>query len=185
MHRLLLPLLVLAACGFAASLCVHVLALVGIALPTELQWSMFGLLHFGIFMVFLPALLVFRRLKRAGFRQAFAGVPRVALWAMALLVPYVILNFVFRLSAMSDAEGSAGEGLQPAELSLFSGHWLFFYGLTLLLLWAAHARPRLLTKPKCSQGHGVLPTDRFCSLCGEALPECDGGLAVIGGVSIG
>jgi hypothetical protein len=180
MHRLLLPFLFLSFLGFIASAIVHVLSLGGMTLP--IGDAVFGL-HIGIFVVWLPAVIVAMRLGRGADRTGFggfgtgfnswrtilAGCPRWMPIALLVLFAYAMVNFFIGMRGMPQ-HGEPADGDTTAQaVRMFSGHWLVFYGAAFAILYSAWRRPELLGSPKCAKGHKALPTDNFCPQCGAAV----------------
>ena len=139
---------VLAVIGFVCSLAVHLAARRGV--PVQDVTPLFWVLHLGIFVVFVPALIHLRRdSSLSGPLSLFRGFPPpVGLVLMALFI-YALLNFFTAMSSLRT--GTAGmrgdkfvfskgrvateitrEQYQTAravEARLFSGHWLLFYAI--------------------------------------------------------
>src|SRR5947209_8356058 len=91
-RTLLYPIMLLAGIGLALSISAHCAALLGFSLP-EKVW----LLHVGIFVVWLPAVLVAGRMTRGGkqkdfWKNALAGCPKWMRNALYVLIGYSILN---------------------------------------------------------------------------------------------
>jgi hypothetical protein len=172
MRAITVPFMLLAAAGFVLSLYAHVMSLLG--LPTlwgESVWF----LHVGIFVVWLPAVLVAQRLVRNSsqkdfWKVALLGCPRWMRVALFAIFPYAILNFLyFAFLANKSPDGAGGDG---STIQGFSGHWLIFYGAAFAILYSATHRPDLLDGVKCPSGHDVDPLSKFCGACGaEIRPE--------------
>jgi len=172
MIAILVPFMVLAGLGFLASLVAHLLALAGVLPPGGI--SVFGL-HIGVFVVWLPAVLVSIRLNqgqrtRASWKHILAGCPTWMRYTAMGLFGYAFLNF-FIAFGQTTAGQASGSDLSPATIRGFSGHWMLFYGLAFSILFSAyHRKPWLLSVAKCPGGHKVAHTDGFCPTCGTALP---------------
>ncbi|NWK46471.1 hypothetical protein [Ralstonia pickettii] len=138
----------LALTGFALSLLAHVMALAGMNLATSVSavWD----LHFGIFVVFIPFILLSKN-DLQGRRSLWVLAERVPPWVAiigAALFIYAMVNFL--LFALHSAGGNPVERhgkylvmnhgklireitaseyaeLRTNELRGFSGHWLLFY----------------------------------------------------------
>jgi len=139
---------VLALVGFVASLIVHVTALFGID-PPRLSW----LLHVGVFLVFIPMVLTWRRLvlsrqtglsmaeaKRAHgelFWQSLASVPRWGKVACVLCCAYSM--------TMGMAVGMAG-GQDGKMIYSFSRGWLFFYLIPTVYFFWVEPRAREISE---------------------------------------
>src|SRR5947207_13942720 len=95
--RLILwPFIVLAAIGFILSVAAHLAAVAGSPIPFgKAVWA----LHIGIFVVWLPTVLVAYRLTRRVSRKDFwkialVGCPKWMRTALYIFFDYAILNFV-------------------------------------------------------------------------------------------
>jgi uncharacterized membrane protein YagU involved in acid resistance len=119
------PFALLAAIGFVASVTVHILSWLGVALPQSLM-----LLHIGAIVV--PVVGVVIR-SRPGYQQRDLW-NQGDVWKAALataLVVYVILHFCASLTVLR------GRLEVPESVEIFriaSGHWMLFYGAAMMLL---------------------------------------------------
>jgi len=153
----------LAVAGWGCAVVVHGLAFVGIDVASFVPsvW----LLHVGIFGVWIPAVLKMRRAKALQQEKAVAGEPtssgsvwkQAPLWLTVVAVAgmaYATVNFLaFSTSAQSTGEehghyythnrgkdrhpisAQAYHRLQANDLRGFSGHWIGFYGLAMVILY--------------------------------------------------
>jgi hypothetical protein len=166
----MIPFMALAALGFAISLGVHLLALSGRLPPGgKAVYAM----HFGLFVVWIPAVLVAMRLSqgqrsRLSWDQILDGCPAWMRYAAMGLFGYAFLNFFLAFGI--PAQNNFGGELTPEVLRGFSGHWMLFYGLAFATLLSAYRKPRLRTSAKCPAGHEVAHSDSTCPTCGTALP---------------
>jgi hypothetical protein len=168
MRLILLPFALLAALGLALSIACHAAALAGAAIPGgDAVWA----LHAGIFVVWLPAVVLAKRMARHGRRADFwklalSGCPAWARYALYGLFGYALLNFIHGMSThASDRHGADAMDFE-AQVRLFSGHWMVFYGAALATLCSAIRRPQLLARRRCANGHEVGALDEFCAKCG-------------------
>ena len=168
MKALVVPFILLAAAGLVLSLLVHVSALVG--LPNVLGSAAWGL-HVGIFVVWLPAVIVAGLLTRDARRMdmrkvALRACPRWMRYMTYGFFIYAILNFaVFFLGSFA----SGGEVAESDVFRGFSGHWMAFYSAALALLysfWRADTSIR-----RCINGHKVSATANYCEICGQPVQE--------------
>jgi hypothetical protein len=169
---LLIPFMVLAGIGFSISLAVHLLALSG-HLPPGGE-AVFAL-HIGVFVVWLPAVLVSIRLRqgsrsRFSWSQTLSGCPAWMRYAGMALFGYAFLNFFLAMGQQPPSRIHAKE-LSPEILRAFSGHWMLFYGMAFCILFSAFRKPWLLTTVECPSGHKVAHADSFCPTCGVAIPS--------------
>lgn len=155
----------LAAVGLAASVVVHFSTFAGVD-PLDL-WPAAWLLHVGIFVVFIPA---FGWKKEEGtphrgsFAQLYPGAPR---WMGALTTAffvYALVNFGLFVIQVSEGQprqqedgtyvlGRGGAVVRPITKGEFhyyqgrvargfSGHWMLFYSLSLMMLVSRLRQPR-------------------------------------------
>ncbi|WP_109127373.1 hypothetical protein [Dyella sp. C11] len=137
-----------AALGFVLSLAVHIQALMGrdVASSVPAVW----MLHLGIFVVFLPFVLLSRK-DFKGARSALDLAKGLPLWVAALggvIFVYALMNFVVFMvhtdggnpvfedgkyllmqhgKLIREITASEFAAFQANELRGFSGHWLVFY----------------------------------------------------------
>lgn len=168
-QAVLRPLMWLAIAGFCASLVVHVLALFGVPSPFgAATW----LLHAGIFVVWLPTVLVAQRLAKS-VRQAdlwkaiLRGCPPWVRTGAYVVGGYAFVNFaVFAFQTVTYAKGNIPENI---EYRGFSGHWMVFYFVGAAALYSAS---RLgLSQRRCPRGHEASPFANYCDVCGMQLPS--------------
>src|ERR1051325_9293223 len=93
---ILLPFLALALVGLILSVAAHIAAIAGAPIP--FGKGVFAL-HVGIFVVWLPTVLVSIRRTRGAHRRhnwkvALVGCPKWMRTALKILIGYAILNFV-------------------------------------------------------------------------------------------
>ena len=164
--------MVLAAGGFILSVAAHLAALAGIAVPGGgLVWA----LHIGIFVVWIPTVLVSSRITRYSNRRDFwktalAGCPPWMRRALYIVFGYALLNFILFIASTSGHPKPVGAA-PPSVIRGFSGHWMVFYGAAFATLYSVTHAPYLLRERRCPQGHAVAPTARFCPECGYAFPD--------------
>jgi hypothetical protein len=131
----------IAAIGLALSLWVHIGAVMGLVVAPP---ALFGILHVGIFVVWLPTVLVartFRGVNQEDFwKVALEGLPTWARYGVYGLFGYAFVNFALFLAQ----PGSQRGGRNPPAVTWrgFSGHWMLFYSAALAVLYAAERRKR-------------------------------------------
>jgi hypothetical protein len=161
----------LAVVGLALSVLSHLAALLGQQGPlANYSW----VLHLGIFVVWIPAVMVSQKLTaevpRKDFWQAvLRGSPPWMKYMVYGFFGYAVLNFGIFL-AHAPLKGNSGP-MSPDVVRGFSGHWMAFYAAALAILYsAAHAKdfgaPR-----RCLNGHAVGPLARFCERCGQSVAD--------------
>lgn len=172
MQILLFPFVLLSGLGLALSIIAHLMALAGLELPGgRLVW----LLHAGIFVVWIPTVLVSIRTTRYAYRKDFwktalAGCPVWMKRTLYALFAYALVNFVLFATQNGGGSGPGGTNA-PSVVRLFSGHWMVFYGAAFAVLYSVIHAPRLLKRRKCPNGHNVAPTAEFCPDCGRSLQK--------------
>jgi hypothetical protein len=171
MRVVLLSFMWLAAAGFVASVVAHVLGTIGVDVPKDSPvWG----LHVGIFVVWIPAVLVSMRTslftrRKEFWKTALKGCPPWVEKAGRVLFFYAIASFFVFIAGRPFWPLPATD--QSWQLRGFSGHWMIFYGAAFAILYSALNRPELLQKRLCPQGHDVSHEDRFCPTCGSSLAD--------------
>jgi hypothetical protein len=121
----------IAAAGLVASVIVHVSSLFG--LPQPFGAAAWGL-HVGIFIVWVPAVLVAQKLSR-GARQAdfwravLRGCPSWMRRVLYVLFAYTFINFFAGIALGPESEAD--------NFRIFSGHWMLFYFAAMAMLYSA------------------------------------------------
>jgi hypothetical protein len=170
MDALLPPLMVYAACGLVLSLTVHILSLFGIAPGGT---TLFTALDIGIFPLWIPVVLIGRKMAGAGIRRgdfwkaALSGCPP---WMKVMtygFFAYAVANFVFFMFYAPIGQ-KTGANIPPTVAHGSSGHWMAFYSAGLAILITAYRRGLSNLERKCPFGHDVSWGDRFCPICGAA-----------------
>ena len=157
------PLIWVAAAGLAASVVVHVSCLLGLPQPFgNAAWA----LHVGVFVVWIPAVIVARRLSSGArpadfWKAALRGCPAWMRVALYVLGAYAFINFFAGIALKPDTETD--------NFRIFSGHWMLFYFAAMVILYSAD-RLGSLGPRTCPQGHEVSPFAKFCDQCGSQLP---------------
>jgi hypothetical protein len=128
--------------GLIASLWVHVGALMGRRVAPE---SFFWILHVGIFVVWIPSVLIAQRLVGSLNRKDFWKVVLAdsPVWMRYIVYGfggYAIVNFL--LFMMNAPSSSGGDSPPSAVWRGFSGHWMAFYSAGFAILYAAARRER-------------------------------------------
>ncbi len=172
MNTLAYPFLWLSAIGFGLSFASHICAWLGREGPLG-EYSVS--LHFGVFVVWLPAVLALRTLTRNSphediWQAALRGCPTWMRLAVSVVFGYTMLNFlVFLASTVSTKQGSGP--MPPAIVRGFSGHWMLFYGVAYATLYSFIRLGGQEPARKCPSGHEVGPIAQSCKQCGAAVPE--------------
>lgn len=161
----------LAAVGLLLSILSHLAALSGLPGPLgDSAW----LLHIGIFVVWIPAVLVFRKLtaevaRKDLWKAALRGSPPWMQYMVYGFFGYAVVNFAIFIAYAPSKGGSSP--MPPDVVRGFSGHWMAFYAAAMAILYsAAHAKdfdaPR-----RCVNGHAVGPLAQFCERCGQSAVD--------------
>jgi hypothetical protein len=163
MAALVYPFLVLAAVGFAAMLVIHVASLFGITAPFEHSLTY---LAPGMFVVFLPTILVMTQLTRDFkqkdiWRAALRGCPRWMYRTVWVIFGYAWVGFFalpFLYGGGMDAEAN--------KARMLSGTLLVFYLIPLAVLYSWTQARQFDDSRRCLKGHHVSPLAKFCDECG-------------------
>jgi hypothetical protein len=171
MKRFLSIIMILSLIGFGLSLLVHITSLLGFEIPPNIKcW----LLHIGIFVVWLPTILVANNMskeyKRRDFWKAILrGCPRRMRNIGIGIFAYAILNFI--LFIISNPGGSSNNGIDGYMPLLilrgFSGHWMAFYYISFAVLYSAIYLSENIRR--CPNGHKVSPSASYCERCGKQI----------------
>jgi hypothetical protein len=171
-NALLLPFFVIAVIGLALSLVAHGAAILGLQQPLgNAAWG----LHIGIFVVWLPAVVVLcwttRDFKRKDlWKAALRGCPVWMRWTTYGFFAYAILNFgLFAASAPPGGKLGQGADTPPVVFRGFSGHWMAFYSMAAGILYSAMVISRNDPARQCPSGHPVSPSAEFCETCGAKI----------------
>jgi hypothetical protein len=158
----------IAALGLILSILSHLAALLGKRGPLgDYAW----LLHVGIFVVWIPTVLVAQRLGSGLRRQDFVKValrrcPGWTWYSVFGFFGYAVLNFIL-FAAHAPPKGGFS-AMTPTVLRGFSGHWMAFYSVAAAVLFsAARMTEAEWQGRKCVNGHSVSPKALFCEQCGR------------------
>ena len=163
MNSLLKPFMYLALAGFFASLIAHLAGYMGIEKPFGFDpWP----LHLGIFIVWLPAVLVSQRLSKEFpqkdmWKATLRGCPPWMRKTLYVLFGYAFLSF-FAFMALDATSGSKASTVRG-----FSGHWPIFYYAAYAILYSASQVSENDTVRRCRNGHPLQANDKYCSQCGS------------------
>jgi hypothetical protein len=173
-REFLLPFLALAAIGFLLSVIVHGYALAGLTSPLGgFAWG----LHVGLFLVWLPAIVISKYsdhktgLKRGG-KGPFRGCPTWMKYLAYILNLYAFINFFLStnlsLFAIHPAKSQMGI-MQTARA--FSGGWAAFYYIGFAMLFSAYRLEPWTPCGECANGHRVPIGNPVCSACGMLMDQ--------------
>jgi len=170
MRVLIFMLLLLSTAGFVLSVLAHVFALFGLMPPGgDLVMS----LHIGVFVVWIPAVLLSTRVTKNANRNdfwkiMFSGCPLWMRYTFYGLFGYAILNFLLFI-ATDGAQHQGSNAVSVETVRGFSGHWMVFYGAAFSMFYSILKSPQLLQQRKCINGHVVSFGDAYCHICGSSL----------------
>ena len=159
------PIIALSAVGLMLSLWVHFGAVLGRRVAPA---AFFWILHIGIFVVWLPAVLVARNRvgtlnSRDFWKVVLKGSPDWMRYMVYGFFGYAIINFaLFMLKAPT---GDGGANPPAVVWRGFSGHWMAFYSAALAILYSAATSNS--TVERCLNGHTIPPNTIFCARCGQ------------------
>jgi hypothetical protein len=158
----------LSAIRMVLSVVSHLSALMGRSGPLgDKSWF----LHVGIFVVWLPAVIVANSLtkevpQRDTWKVIFRSCPAWMKYMTYTFFGYAMLNFVvFMVKGSTSGEAV----MSPAVVRGFSGHWMAFYSAALSILYAAASRQTEIPF-RCPNGHVVRPLAKYCDQCGMMIP---------------
>jgi hypothetical protein len=174
-RAVLYPFQILAALGLLASVTIHLRTFFGHGLTN----GNMALFHIGIFVVFIPAILV--AMKMTGGRWGWGWGWGKDFWKAALrgcpqwmkhmtygFLGYALVNCaIFFLSFRTG--GADGSFANPTVVRGFSGHWMAFYSASFSMIYSGRHVKSL--ERRCPAGHKVSPTAKYCEECGLQVPE--------------
>ena len=166
MKTLLNSFAAIAAVGLLLSILSHVAALRGMQGPLG---GFTPALHVGIFVVWIPAVLVANRFTKNIARKdlwkvVLRGCPVWMKYMFYAFFGYAMVNFLF---FMTVAPRGGGSGFtSPQIVRGFSGHWMAFYSAALAILYSASKLWDQELERHCPNGHAVQPLSKFCDRCG-------------------
>ena len=163
-----LPFAIIALTGFVLSLAVNIAGWFDkIILPSP----MFAAMHIGIFVVFLPAILLGRMRGQssrwASMTKGGSGIPSWAKTFGAIVFGYAMVNFIVFFVQMP---GGKQHGAPSALMWRgFSGHWMVFYLFAFGVLYSVINAPS--EKAKCVNGHEMRIDSMVCPVCGAGREQ--------------
>ncbi|HVP44712.1 MAG TPA: hypothetical protein VMS96_14880 [Terriglobales bacterium] len=166
MAVLISAFLALAAIGLASVVVVHVAALLGATGPFEHCLKYLGP---GVFIVWLPTVLVMIRLTRDFkqkdvWRAALRGCPQ---WMRRL--QWVIVGYAWVGGfALPIVFGGGMEAPANAARSM-SAVMLLFYSISVSVLYSATRADKLDESRRCLNGHRMAPLAKYCEECGAPV----------------
>lgn len=157
----------LAIVGFVLSIWINVGVLTSRWTPPAYFWA----LHLGIFVIFLPAILVAQKRVGSTHRKDFwkvvlKGAPQwMRHFFYALLAYGAVIDIPswIQLAQPSGSPQSGGFG----DWARFSAIWMVFYWASFAILYAAMKQEQLV--PRCVNGHSMPPGVNSCGKCGQPV----------------
>lgn len=170
MNSVALAFAALAGIGLVLSLAVHLSALAGDALFGNAAFA----LHAGVFVVWIPTVIIARRTTRDFnskdfWKAALRGCPAWMKWLTYGFFAYALVNFAYFLLTSAIASGHPSRPPQAAMLRGFSGHWMAFYSAAMSVVYSSTRIPSHDAGRRCVQGHPVGPLANFCEQCGSPV----------------
>ena len=160
-------LMTLSAVGLFTSLYVHLGAVMGHRVVPE---AFFWILQMGIFVVFIPAILMARErlgnTRRPDFwKLILKDSPNWMRYMVYGFFGYALVNFA--LFIFNAPSGDTGTNPPLADWRRFSGHWMAFFSASFAMLYSeANWNSKEL---RCVNGHVVQPGANFCEQCGQPV----------------
>lgn len=157
--------MILAALGFLTSLIAHVSSILHISLFSFEPW----ILHFGIFIVWFPAVLFAKSLSDNYPRSQFwaatlRGCPQLMKYFLYALFIYTLINFIFFALHNQEKDPNSSSVMRG-----ISGHWLIFYFSAAAIFYSYVNIAKEDLNPKCKNGHFILGNRKFCHECGALI----------------
>ena len=157
--------MVLSAVGVLLCVTLYLLGVTGTYSP---QMKNSSILFIGVFVVWLPTVLLMNRLTR-DFKQkdiwkaALRGCPPWLRTAM-----YVVIGFVFVIFFLPVlSKGNPGES--PQTFVLFP---IAFYSVSFCVMYSLINVEKFDATRRCLNGHAISPLAKFCEECGApAAPD--------------
>lgn len=154
------PVMVLSAIGLLASFVLHIASLYGVP---ELARHAISILFPGIFLVWLPTVLLMNRLTR-DFKQrdiwkaALRGCPA---WMRKTL--WVVWGYVFLAAFILPFLRGNNPGASPGSFIIFPAA---FYSTSFGVMYSAAHVDQFDAGRRCLNGHAISPLAKFCEECG-------------------
>jgi hypothetical protein len=166
---LLYPFIALSALGLILSILAHVASWLDLNVPEAAF-----MLHIGIFVVWIPTVLIANSLTKNHDRKNFwkvvlRGAPK---WAQSLMYGifyYALVNFVLFFLQVFGVINAPDQDRSISEIRFASGHWMAFYCVALVTLYSATQIQKKGLIRKCPNGHEVSTDAAFCEKCGRLL----------------
>jgi hypothetical protein len=160
------PFLLLAAIGFVAALVIHIATLFG---PTHRFEQSLRFIVPGLFVVWLPTVLIMARLTRDFkqkdvWRAALRGCPewmRRAQWALFgyAWIGFFALPFIY----------GGGMDLPANKARSMTAVLLMFYSIATTVLYSATRAERFDVTRRCLNGHRASALAKYCEECGAPV----------------
>ncbi|MBB6342978.1 hypothetical protein HNP49_003166 [Pseudomonas fluvialis] len=159
--------MLLAGLGFLISFVAHASSIFGFSVFPKEPWF----LHFGIFVVWIPAVLCAQSLakvfpQKQMWKAALRGCPKPMQYMAYALFGYVFLNFaIFAITNSNHTPTSA------STVRGFSGHWLIFYYAAFAILYSYIQVQKQDPARRCQNGHLVNLSAKYCPECGTSVGD--------------
>lgn len=166
MALVIYPFLSLATVGFVVVLLAHLAALGGTTSAFE---RLAKFIFPGIFIVWLPTVLVMGRLTREFkqkdiWRAALRGCPR---WMQRTL--WVVIGYAFFVGFVLPIFYGGGMNSPANSARAMTAIALTFYAIAACVLYSATQVQKFDQNRRCVNGHRVSPLAKFCEECGAPI----------------
>jgi hypothetical protein len=129
-------------------------------------------LHIGVFVVWIPAVLVQLRLtdgvnRKDQWKAMLRGCPRWMRLTVSGLFLYALVNFIIFV-VIAPVKAPRGT-MPPSVVHGLSGYWMVFYAVAFAVMYSAVHVQDWRERRKCANGHAIGPVARFCEQCGNSI----------------
>jgi hypothetical protein len=154
-------LVTLSSLGLFLSILVHIASLLGLSIPPAAF-----VLQTGMFVVFIPAVLVMKSFvpKRGDIQRLKTALSAAPAWMRYMtysFVGYAVISFTLSLFNAPSQTGSV--------VVKESSDWMGFYSAALTMLYSALQIHRKGIMHKCPNGHKVPFAAEYCEQCGQPI----------------
>jgi len=168
---LLYPFVYLSALGLVLSIIVHVAALLGLNVSSAAI-----MLHLGIFVVWLPAVITSNTSlknqygRKDVWKYILRGSPKWMRYMTFGFFYYAFINFAIFVFMPHTVAPDAGD-MPPFVMRGFSGHWMAFYSAAFSILYSAIQIKKKNLIRRCPNGHEVSLQAEYCEECGQPISD--------------
>lgn len=161
MNDVILMFIQLSTVGLLFSCVVHLLGLMGRKPP-------FGyfpfILQLGAFLsgvaAALALFLLYTSQGESFWRDAFRACPKTLKWVTGVLAGYAVFNFIVFVNLLGTIGGKQPDEITAIVFRGFSGEWMAFYSVALLVFYSARRQLKRTAKNSASSSlTGSMPRD--------------------------